>query len=325
MTDTALKCTYISEYWRQFTGRDPAQDLGFTWIEALHPQDRERAKRDLIEASEARHPCSGDYRVRRANGEYAWFHDMGVAYFNASGAYAGYIGTCVDVTEHKKQAWAGQQVRQSLLLGQEAERKRLAGELHDDISQKLVLTRLAISEILRLVPPADAGLKPRLEAVRGQIEGIASDVRRLSHNLHPATIAHLGLVAALKKLCGEFSGQHVNVEFVGGPMPAQPIAEDLALALFRITQEALANVAKHSQSPSARVSLAERDGSLQLVIADQGAGFDVERDGVHTSLGLTSIRERSWLIGGDLRIQSTPSQGTRIELTVPLGASRKIE
>ena len=91
---------------------------------------------------------------------------------------------------------------------------------------------------------------------------------------------HLGLVTALNRLCGEFSEQAgINVEFVGGPMPDRPFEEDLALALFRITQEALANVAKHSGSPRAQVSLSEREGSLHLSIADQGIGFDVERPG----------------------------------------------
>ncbi len=234
-----------------------------------------------------------------------------------------------DVCGHyatQEQAWAGQRVRQSLLLGQEAERKRLANDLHDDISQKLVLTRLALGEILRLFPAADDGVKQRLGAVRDQIDGISSDVRQLSHNLHPATIVHLGLVTALNKLCGEFSAQAgINVEFVGGPMPDRPFEEDLALALFRITQEALANVVKHSESSRARVSLRERDGSLHLAIADQGIGFDVEGSGALAGLGLTSIRERAWLIGGELHIRSTPSQGTQLDLRVPLGAARKTE
>jgi len=127
-------------------------------------------------------------------------------------------------------------------------------------------------------------------------------------------------------LCGEFSEQAgINVEFVGGPMPDRPFEEDLALALFRITQEALANVVKHSESSRARVSLRERDGSLHLAIADQGIGFDVEGSGALAGLGLTSIRERAWLIGGELHIRSTPSQGTQLDLSVPLGAARKTE
>jgi PAS domain S-box-containing protein len=326
MTDPGNKCTYISQHWHEFTGRDPAQDLGFGWIEALHPEDRERAARDLIEASQLRRPCSGEYRLRRKDGEYAWFHDVGVAYFNADGSYAGYIGTCVDITEHKRQAWAGQRVRQSLLLGQETERKRLARELHDDINQKLVLSSLALSEIQRLVPAGSDDLKKRLRAVRDQVEAISSDIHRLSRNLHPAAVVHLGLVAALARLCGEFSEQaRITVDFVGGLTPDQRIEEDLAVALFRVTQEALANVAKHSGANSARVSLTEANGSLHLSIADEGTGFDSDRLVANEGLGLTSIRERAWLIGADLRIRSAPSTGTQIDLSVPLDVARKTE
>ena len=324
MTDTANNCTYISQYWKEFTGRNPVTDLGSGWIEALHPEDRERAARDLIEASQTRRPYWGEFRLRRADGEYAWFHDVGVAYFAADGSYAGYIGTCVDIGEHKGQAWGGQRARHSLLLGQEAERKRLARELHDDISQKLVLTGLAIREIQRQIAPESEGLKERLRSVRDQIEAISSDVHRLSRNLHPATVVQLGVVAALNRLCEAFSERaHIQVEFISGPMSEQIISEDLSLALFRITQEALANVAKHSGSHSARVSLSEADGSVHLAIADRGTGFDVA--GPHAGIGLTNIRERAWLIGADLRIQSTPSEGTRIDLSVPLAPARNSE
>jgi PAS domain S-box-containing protein len=329
MTDTANKCTYISPYWHDFTGRDPAKDLGFTWIEALHPEDRQRAAQDLIEASAARRPCSGEYRLRRADGEYAWFHDVGVAYFNADGSWAGYVGTCVDITQHKKQAWAGRRVRQALLLGQEAERKRLALELHDDISQKLVLAAFALGEIAQLVPAGAEALNEKLRAVRDQVKAISLDVHRLSHNLHPATVAHLGLVMALERLCEEFSEQaRITVEFVGGPIPDRQIEEDLALALFRITQEALTNVAKHSGSRTARVSLREESGSLHLAISDQGSGFDVDRPAASTGnegLGLTSMRERASLIGAELTIRSAPSKGTEIDLIVPLRVARTAE
>jgi signal transduction histidine kinase len=139
-------------------------------------------------------------------------------------------------------------------------------------------------------------------------------------------VAHLGLVDALNRLCGEFSEQaHIHVEFVSSLMPDRMIAEDLALALFRVAQEALANVAKHSGSHSARVSLSERDGSLHLAIADHGKGFDVGRLGAHAGLGLNNIRERAWLIDAELHIQSAPSEGTTIDLSVPLSGVRKTE
>src|SRR5262249_3653411 len=146
MTDPEQRVTYISKYWHEFTGRDPEADLGFGWVEAMHPEDRERAARDLIEASRARTACPGEYRGMRAGGDYGWLYDYGVPYFHADGSYAGHIGTCMDITEHKQHQRAGLEVQNSLVLGQEAERKRVAQELHDDISQRLALVGLELNE-----------------------------------------------------------------------------------------------------------------------------------------------------------------------------------
>ncbi len=313
MTDTENRCTYISKYWREFTGRDPEQDLGFTWVEALHPDDRDQAARDLIEASKSLQPCRGEYRVKRADGEYGWLFDFGVPHFRADGSYAGHIGTCMDVTEHKNQENAGRKVQDNLMLGQEAERKRLSRELHDDIGQRIAMLVVALSETSDLVPSAASFLKERLQEVRRDVEVLASDIRRLSHNLHPATVTQLGLVPSLRQLCREFSEQmRIPVEFVGGNLP--PMPEEVAVALFRVSQECLANIAKHSKSSDARVSLMNESGEVRLTITDRGVGFDMTRLKENPGLGLISIQERARMIGASIQIRSTPSIGTRVEL-----------
>jgi PAS domain S-box-containing protein len=122
MTDVDCSCKYISRYWRELTGRDPEADLGFKWVEALHPEDRERAARDLIEASRSGQPCHGEYRVKRANGKYGWLLDYGVPLLRADGSYTGHIGTCTDITDQKKREKAVFSVEDSLLLGLESVR-----------------------------------------------------------------------------------------------------------------------------------------------------------------------------------------------------------
>ena len=317
MTDVDCRCTYISKYWRQFTGRDPELDLGFKWVEALHPDDRDRAAQDLMEAGKAVQPCRGEYRVKRANGEYGWLFDFGVPYFRADGSYAGHIGTCMDITEHKNRESAGHKVQDNLLLGQEAERKRLSRELHDDIGQRIAMLAVALNEIEGLVPSASSILEEKLQAVRRDVEFLASDIRRLSHNLHPSTVIQLGLVPSLRQLCREFSEQmHIPVEFVGGNISSS-LSEEVAVALFRVGQECLANIAKHSKSAEARVSLSEESGELRLTITDRGVGFDVSRLQANPGLGLISIQERARMIGAELDIQSTLSSGTTVELRVP--------
>jgi PAS domain S-box-containing protein len=317
LTDANNRCTYISKHWREFTGRDPEQDLGFRWVEALHPGDRDRAARDLIEAAESGQPCRGEYRVKRADGEYGWLSDFGVPYFNANGSYAGHIGTCMDITGHKNRERAGHKVQDNLLLGQEAERRRLARELHDDIGQRIGLLAVALNEIAGLVPSASPVLDEKLRTVRRDVELIASEIHRLSRNLHPATVTQLGLVAALRQLCREFSEQmHIAVEFAGGSL-VSPMSEEASLALFRVSQECLANIAKHSKSHDVQVSLSESPGEVLLTIADRGIGFDVALVHASGGLGLVSIQERARMIGAHIEIRSVYSQGTTVELRVP--------
>lgn len=318
MTDTDQRVTYISKYWREFTGRDPEEDLGFGWANALHPDDRERAGRDLVEAGRARTACRGEYRVKQANGEYGWLFDYGVPYFHADGSYAGHIGTCMDITEHKRQEHAGLEVQSSLVLGQEAERKRVAQELHDDISQRLALVGLELNELEQLLLSGSPTLETKMRTLRQHVESIALDIHRISHNLHPTTLVHLGLVPALRALCRDFSEQtHIAVSFASDvPRPIR--SKDVAIALYRVTQEGLNNVARHSGSRNAHVALEQRSGVLQLTIADKGEGFDTSQLGSVAGLGLLSIRERARMIEADVQIASGIGRGTVVTLRVPI-------
>jgi PAS domain S-box-containing protein len=317
MTDADNRYTYISRYWYEFTGRDPQKDLGFGWTEALHPDDREKVVQGLAEASRSLTPCRGEYRVTRANGELGWLYYFGNPHLNADGSYGGHIGTCIDITHHKANEMAGVELQNSLVLGQEAERKRVANELHDDIVQKLALVGLELSEAAHLCPEESAALEAKLNALRQQVQSIALDVHRISHNLHPAAFVHLGLVSALRRLCREFSEQtRIVTDFTSDAGSLETPAE-VGIALYRVAQEGLTNIARHSGSRRADVSLTERSGVLHLKISDTGSGFDTERRPVVPGLGLVSIRERARMIGADVQIRSVPRQGTTIDLRVP--------
>jgi len=318
MSDASNGTIYISPYWREFTGRNPDDDLGFKWVEAIHPSDRDRAARDFLEAAADRRPCRGEYRILRANGKYGWLGEYGVPYFHADGSYAGYIGTCMDITDSKERE---HRVQSGLLLGQESERKRVARELHDDISQRIALVVATLGEIEQL-SSANPALADRLAAVQREVNSVADDLRQISHNLHPSTVAHFGLMTAVRRLCLDFSKQmHIAVDFEGDDTLPQ-ISEETALALYRVTQECLSNIARHSGCHSARVSLTGRCGTIHLRIADSGVGFDVGRLPAVAGLGLTSIQERARVIAADLEIQSAASRGTVIELRVPAAQNR---
>jgi PAS domain S-box-containing protein len=313
--------TYISRYWQEFTGRDAEQDVGFKWAEAIHPDDRERAAAELMHAHGAGAVGRGEYRVRRVDGEYAWLRDYSVPFFAADGSLAGRVGACMDVTEHKRQEESNQKIREHLILGQEAERGRVARDLHDAVSQRIALLGMALHDVEQLVPEGSSALSEKLKKVGGHVDALVSEIHRISHNLHPSTLLNLGLVPALRRLCEEFSEQmRIAVDFSAADTLSDT-SEEIALALFRVTQECLSNVGRHSGSRQTQVALTEQSGELCLRIADQGVGFDVARLGGTCGLGLVSIGERARILGGTFAVHSTPTKGTTVEVRIPKSTS----
>jgi signal transduction histidine kinase len=210
---------------------------------------------------------------------------------------------------------------QRLIHAQEAERTRVARELHDNIGQSLALFCMELEATrltLKLPPDGDEKLKH----LCGRIKNLGRVVGTLSHQLHSSELELLGLAVAVNGLCREFSEQyHIHVECLCSNIPDN-ISSDVALALFRIMQEALHNAAKHSQASTIAIQVRGTHNSLCLSISDDGIGFIADKALGKQGLGLTSMRERIFLIGGEFTITSKPGAGTRIETTVPLsGAS----
>jgi len=218
-----------------------------------------------------------------------------------------------------------------LIAAQEAERRRVARELHDDLSQKLALLSIDADQ-LRLRSEQARGSNRELRSdgltiwdsttalvreISNRAHEIASDIHRLSHELHPAKLAAIGLVASLEALCRDASIQHhIAVDFLSADVPLG-VGVEVSLCLYRVTQEALHNITKHSGATCALVRIAREADDLTLQIADQGHGF-LLRDADGRGLGLLSMRERVSFLGGEIDIHSAPGQGTRIGVRVPL-------
>lgn len=220
-----------------------------------------------------------------------------------------------DVTEWKRATALNHDLAGRLIASQEAERRRIARELHDDLSQEIALLNIEIDQIAASMPLGEA--RGRLERASNRIGEIARDVHHLSHDLHPAKLQTLGLVTAMKSLCEETrQTTGVAVHFTHD-VSHQRIDEDVSLGLYRIVQEALTNIAKHSRSRDARVSLTRVGRELRLEIADSGVGFDARAPRAD-GLGLVSMRERASFLKGTLVIQSAPGRGTRIGVEIPV-------
>ena len=223
--------------------------------------------------------------------------------------------------ERKKlHAARNEQMRLSgmLINAQEDERARLASELHDDFSQRLAMLSLGLETAAEMVPESPAEANRLLHELVNSASELGADLHTLSHRLHSSTLEALGLAAGVAAFCKEFTAQRgIQVVFSHKDVP-HSVPPDISLCLFRIVQEGLRNVQKHSGAAHAQVRIETMDDTLHLFISDDGAGYDAKDGAGHQGLGLRSLQERVRLVGGRFEIHSKIRKGTRIDVWVPL-------
>jgi len=313
---TDRNCSYVNKTWLDFTGRPLEAELGDGWVEGVHPDDSNRCLQTYTEAFNRRESFEMHYRVRRRDGEYRWVLGYGVPRFNSDGTFAGYIGSCVDITERKHAEESLATIGRRLIEAHEAERTWIGRELHDDINQRLAL--LAI-ELDRWSQHASTNeLTEQVRHARARITEIAEDVQGLSHRLHSSKLDYLGLATAAKSLCRELSEKtKVEIVFEHAGIP-HTLSKEVSLCLFRVLQEGLQNAVKHSGVRSFTVDLQGTEESIELTVADFGNGFAEQEACTGHGLGLISMRERLQLVHGELSVKSQPGAGTTIRARVPL-------
>jgi len=210
-----------------------------------------------------------------------------------------------------------------LITAQEEERKRIARDLHDDVAQRIALLSIRMHNLHRSLP-AGIGTAEELADIQKEIGQASEGVRLISHQLHSSKLI-LGLPRALEGYCREFSQQRgVKVEFTQKGSTV-PLGEPVPLVMFRVLQEALYNVARHSGAAQAEVSLLWEGDVIRLRVKDRGKGFDPAQ--ISDGLGLVSMRERLRLVEGKIKLSSAPGLGTEIEAIAPVmppDSNRKI-
>jgi len=204
-----------------------------------------------------------------------------------------------------------------LLSATEEERTRIARELHDDVNQQLAALGIGLSALKRRLPNDDP-LREEIAALQRQAMHAADSIRALSHELHPAALRHAGLVPAMRELCAQYTrGETMRAALSVKRDVDVDVPDDVALCVYRVTQEALRNAARHSGAGTAQVTLRSSEGALELKVEDEGQGFDEPVARRRGGLGLTSMDERARIVGGFVHVDTAPGHGTRIFLRVP--------
>ena len=312
--------TYVSDVSQATWGYRPDEVMGRMHFYDLHPEEGRDAFKAANFATMAQKQKFQDivHAVRRKDGRLGWGSVNGIPVLNADGTLRGYQGSCTDVTERKLAEEALLSISRKLIEAHEQERSRIGRELHDDIVQRLAMLVVQLDGIQQHLPDPASEFSRQIGDLRNQASEITNDVQSLSHELHSLKQEYLGIVGATRNFCSEFGErQKVTINFQSHDIP-DTLPTDLFLPLFRVLQEALSNATKHSGVRSFEVKLWGSPEDIQLIVRDPGAGFDPETARKCSGLGLTSMKERLRLVGGEFSITSQPEHGTTVHARVPL-------
>ena len=286
-------------------------------VARIHADDRERIKAAIAALTPAKPSLEVTYRMIRPDATMIWVERNSRAYFDDHGTLQRIVGMVADITDRKLAEEALASVNRRLIEVQEAERARIARDLHDDIGQRLSLSAIKLEELRQLPRDSAEKFDASISEIQAQLSEVSSSVHTLSHELHSSTLEHVGLVAAIRSCCRDLSEQRkAEIHFTHEGIP-QSVPQEISLCLFRVLQEALHNALKHSGVWQFGVELRGTSDAIQLIISDSGVGFDCKTAWRGQGLGLTSMRERLKLVQGELFIDSQFKRGTTIRARVP--------
>lgn len=335
MSDTSMACIFVNQTWIDFTGCQLDQVVKNCWHEVLHPEDIGELAR-YRNAFKGRAAATLEYRLKHASGEYRWMLDEARPRYDINGEFLGYIGTCIDITERKK---AEQKIFNSeielrmlyerLQTVREEERRVLAREVHDQLGQILSAAKIDIKlleEEIRTVEGAFSRDKvvAELQSASSTIESAIQVVRRLATELRPPELETQGLPAAIQWHAHDFERRtKIRCNLILDPDIDVPHLQDaIAVALFRIFQEAMTNILRHAKANRVWICLGCRGDRIQLRVRDNGTGISKEQARSARSIGLKGMHERAAIAGGRLVVGPLKSSGTLVTASVPLVEDR---
>lgn len=298
----------------------------------IHPEDRAYVTQVIKRAADEGEFYEVEFRIVHPNSEVRWILSKGNTVFDTDGKPYLMLGVSLDITERKIAEEALRKnedaLRESykriqdlagrLIVSQEDERKHIARELHDDLNQRVVSLAITIGKLSRQLTHANEPIRNQIAKLEQRTTGLYEHIRQISHELHSPALEHGGLSPALELYCSEYTeleGVQVTLDILD---VSDALSPEVSLCLYRVVQESLRNVARHAGTKNAKVKLIGSREAIDLLVADDGVGFDLQQARARGGLGLASMEERINLLSGNLQIESQSGSGTRLKVHIPL-------
>ena len=313
-------------------GYDP-QAITMTYdisFDAIYPEDEDYVRQSVREALEKGTAYNIDFRIIRIDGEVRYLNSQAELYMDEQGEALRMVGSVLDITDRKnierELQESGQQLRflsAQLLTAQEMERKRIAGEVHDELGQAMTVLKLRLRTIEKHLRKDQEKVRGECLDLLGYADGILKSVRRISRDLTPSILDDLGLSAAVRWLVNNFKENlDVNIALQAVNIDSL-VPKDLQINIYRILQECLTNIGKHAQAKNITLSIRQQQDTILFTVEDDGRGFDPEQlfseMAMAQGLGFTTMRERALILNGTLDISSRQGAGTCVTLLIPRG------
>jgi PAS domain S-box-containing protein len=286
------------------------------WLEKIHPTDRIIVEENLETAQKEKRLFDLEYRLKHKNGSYLWVHNRGKLNFNKKDELIRIIGVIMDINERKI---AEDEEISSVIRVKDTERKRIANEIHDSLGQTLTVASLNLDMIKADLTDLGYEKVKQLNEALMLINSAIDESRKIAHNLMPKALEDFGLISTIEHLVVKFKeATKIDIVFYHNNIKER-FDKGIELNLFRITQEALNNIIKHSNAKKVNIQLIKHTDYLIFMIEDDGIGFDVNNaKSKKDSFGLKSIQHRVTGIGGKLNIDTRKNKGTSITIEVNL-------
>lgn len=327
---------YISRRFYEYTGAPPDTGNGFGWLDYVHPDDSEQSHQKWLHSVQSGDVYECDYRLRGADSQYRWFRARAVPLRDSQSTIVKWYGTCSDIHDSKlleqsirenaielermveSRTAALRRLSNRMMTMQDEERRRIAREIHDGLGQELAAAKMILDGIL--AKDSSPTMRQASAEASQLIDQAIQQVRTISHLLHPPLLDEVGLVSALRWFLeglSERSGIHMLLE-VDPPDPGR-LRSELETAIFRIVQEALTNMFRHSGAHNGSVTLIRKDGHIVVTVRDDGKGIEesvIQLRPESVGVGIGGMRQRVTELGGSLRLANA-NPGTIVEVIIP--------